>query len=269
MHAQRARWITIVGPGGVGKTRIALELAHETTGEVAFVPLDAVTESEGVLPAIARALGLHATGADISQALSLHLRTRTILLVLDNFEHVTDAAADVAAAISTAGNVLALATSRIPLWIPGERLFELNPFDTDVNTGANVRVPSAAVQLFLDRIPRKPDVIPVDWLDAIAKICRRIDGLPLAIELAAARTRAMSPPALLARLEPMLPVLTQGPRDAPERQQTMTACVAWSYALLSDAEQRVFRRLGVAIGGCTVDAAAAYVAGDDAPPEPA
>jgi predicted ATPase/DNA-binding SARP family transcriptional activator len=230
------RLLTLVGPGGVGKTRLALAAA-ELQPEPVFVSLAPVRELGLVRSAIADALGL----ADES-ALAVWLHPRETLLVLDSVEHLLPAAPIVTELLSAAPGLRVLATSRSPLNLSGEHLYSVQPLSqTD------------AVNLFLERssaVEANPGRATV-----VEDICRRLDCLPLAIELAAARTKTLPPDLLLARLEERFAVLTRGPQDVPERHRTLRATVEWSYDLLEPDEQRVFAGLGVFGGGCTLAAA--------------
>jgi predicted ATPase/transcriptional regulator with XRE-family HTH domain len=247
----QARLTTLIGPAGVGKTRLALAAANQAASQsgvpAAFVPLAAVRDARMVIPAIAQALSLRESGAaGLREVLHRYLAPRRVLLVLDNFEHVLDAAPEVAAMLAAAPGVVVLATSRAPLHLTGELLYEVPPL-----------APAAAAQLFLERSGHTlPAGLPADT-PTVAAICRRLDNMPLAIELAAARTRVLPAQALLARLDHSLDVLRGGPRDLPERQQTLRTAIGWSYGLLTAAEQALFRRLGVFRSGWGVAAAAA------------
>jgi predicted ATPase/class 3 adenylate cyclase len=238
-----ARVVTLTGAGGSGKTRLALQAAADSverfTGGVFWVPLAAINDPTLVEPTIAQAIG--APGA-----LAAHIDEKRMLLLLDNLEQVLpDAAEPLAALVASCPNLRLLVTSRSPLRIGGEREFAVLPLP-EVD----------AVELFRERaFIAEPDA-------AVREICRRLDGLPLAIELAAARTRVLPPDQLLARLERALPVLTGGRRDAPERQRTLRATIAWSYDLLSADERRLFDRLGVFAGGFTLEAAEAVCDAD-------
>jgi predicted ATPase/DNA-binding XRE family transcriptional regulator len=265
------RLITLIGPGGVGKTRLALELARAITEEgsirVVFVPLAAIREPAFVGSAIAEALGL----ADVT-ALDLPSRARVVcedhstFLVLDNFEHVLDAAPLVANLLTSATTLRLLVTSRAPLRVRGEREYALGPLALEAASEALspadlARVP--AVRLFVERVR---DVQPGFQLRSdngrtVIAICRRLDALPLALELAAPWMKVLRAEDLLRRLEQDVLVSTVGPRDLPERQQTMNATVAWSYQLLGPDEQRAFRRFGALPGRFSVDAATAVLAG--------
>ena len=256
--APAIRWVTLTGPGGVGKTRLASELARDLADEwrdgAAFIPLDAVRLAEGLLPAIARELGLHPGGRAIPEMLTEHFRKQHLLLVLDNFEQIANAAPEVAALLDAESGVTVLATSRVPLWLPHERVYDVSPLETDDRSGA-----SAAMRLFLDRAgtgwgSEGELELTAASRQMIAELCRRLDGLPLAIELAAARSTIFSPAALLQRLDRRLPILTGGRKELPERHQTIAACIAWSYEQLPDDARLIFRCLGIVVGGCSRDA---------------
>ncbi len=266
-----ARLITLVGPGGVGKTRLALEVALEIAEarayRVLFVALAAIEDPAFVPSAIVEALGL----ADVTE-IDLPRRARTAcddqptLLVLDNFEQVLDAAPLVAELVTAAPSLRLLVTSRAPLRVRGEREYVVGPLelaaDSETNSPADLaRVP--AVRLFVQRVR---DVQPDFELTSangptVAAICRRLDALPLALELAAPWIKVLTLEDLLRRLEDDVLLSTAGPRDLPERQQTMNATVAWSYQLLNPDEQRAFRRFAVLPGLFPIDAAAAVLAG--------
>jgi len=239
-----ARLITFTGPGGTGKTRLALAAAEEVAPNFPdgafFVGLAAVTDAELVLPMIASALGVNQLSG---QNLERLLGTRRMVLVLDNFERLLDAAPHVAAVLDAGPDVVVLATSRAPLRLTTERIFAVSPLST-----------GDAVALFVERSgsAAAPEV---------EELCMRLDGLPLAIELAAARASVLTPAAILARLGQRLQLLTSGPRDAPERQRTLRATIEWSCDLLDDDAQQLFARLSVFAGGFTLDAAEA-IGGD-------
>jgi non-specific serine/threonine protein kinase len=265
--------VTLIGPGGVGKTRLAVRVAEELrpafADGVAFVPLAAVRDPAFVLPAIATALEVREAGdRAIEQRLSEFLRGRHLLLVLDNLEQVAAAAPRLADLLTACPRLTVLATSRAPLLVSGERTFDVPPLSLprrggDRPPGDDAAVPavdaSEAVRLFIDRAQaaRTDFSLTGANAEAVAEICRRLDGLPLAIELAAARVRALPPPALLTRLERRLPLLTGGARDLPERQRTLRDAIAWSHDLLDPRERTLFRRLAVFAGGFTLDGAEA------------
>jgi predicted ATPase/DNA-binding XRE family transcriptional regulator len=268
-----ARLVTLTGPGGAGKTRLALELARVIAADgatrVVFVPLAAVRSPEFVAPAIAQALGL----SDVA-ALDLPKRARAAcggqptLMLLDNFEQILDAAPLVADLLTSVPSLRVLTTSRAPLRVRGEREFAVGPLaleaDAETTSPADL-ARSPAVRLFLERIR---DVRPDFRLTSangpvVAAICRRLDALPLALELAAPWVKVLTVEDLLRRLTHDALLSTIGPRDLPERQQTMNATVAWSYRLLAPDEQRVFRRLGALRGRFPIEAAAAVLAGPE------
>jgi len=269
------RALTLVGPGGVGKTRLALHAAHAAQERFAdgaiFVDLTPLHDPALALPAVAQALGLTAQGSrPAAEVLAAHLRERQLLLVLDNCEHLLDAAPEVALLRVACPCLRVLATSRVALRVRGEQVYPVPPLAIP----APSRLPPlaaleleqiaaleqvAAVALFVQRA-RAADLafaLSPTNAAAVAAICARLDGLPLAIELAAARVVALPPTALAARLDRPLGLLVGGPRDAPARHWTLRDTIAWSYDLLPTAEQALFRRLAPFAGGCTVEAAAA------------
>ena len=265
------RLVTLTGPGGAGKTRLALELTRQiaVNGSVraVFAPLGAVRDAAFVAAAIAEALGL----LDIS-ALHLSKRVRAscdghpTLLVLDNFEHVLDAAPLVAELLASVAALSALVTSRAPLHVRGEREYVVGPLALNVEADALSPADlarSPAVRLFVGRVrDAQPDFrLTPGNAQTVTAICRRLDALPLALELAAPWLKVLTPEDLLRRLTQDVLFSTVGPRDLPERQQTMNATVAWSYQLLAPGEQRVFRRLGVLSGHFPIEAADAVLAG--------
>jgi non-specific serine/threonine protein kinase len=265
------RLLTLTGPGGVGKTRLALRIAEEVAlafaDGVAFVSLAAITDSDLVLSTIARELGLRETGArSTADLVEDYLRERRLLLVLDNFEQVQTAATHLASLLAACPALVVLVTSRALLRIAGEQRFAVLPLPLPSTTIARA-VPvaasqlaniaaSEAVQLFIARgqaVAPRFDLAPNNAV-AIAEICRRLDGLPLAIELAAAWVRVLPPAALLERLEPRLPLLRGGADDQPERLRTMRDAIAWSYDLLSPEEAQLFRRIAIFAGGLPLEA---------------
>ena len=266
------RLLTLTGPGGVGKTRLAVrlvtDLADRFPDGVWFVPLAPVADPGLVLSVIAQSLGVRELGEQpIAEALAGFLREREALLVLDNFEHVTAAARDVGELLTRATWLTVLVTSRSPLRLYGEHVFEVPPLA--LPTPDQLRVPaslveSEAVRLFLNRARAARAELTLTEENAveIAEICRQLDGLPLAIELAAARTKLLPPSALLSRLEHRLPLLSGGAVDHPARLQTMRNAISWSHDLLTPEERALFRRLAVFSGGWTLDGAE-WVGGED------
>jgi predicted ATPase/transcriptional regulator with XRE-family HTH domain len=266
------RLLTLTGPGGVGKTRLAQEViplgAELATDGMVFVPLAALGDPSLLPATIARALGLHETSTLTPlQTLSAFLRDKHILLVLDNFEHLLAAAQDVADLLAMGPQIRLLVTSRAPLRVRGEHEFPVAPLGTpDLMKSFTLeeiaRFP--AVDLFVRRAQAVNPAFQLsdENVATVAEICARVDGLPLALELLAARTKLLPPRALLARLvagdgRATLRLLAHGARDLPARLQTMRAAIAWSYDLLRPQEQTIFRRIAVFAGGCAVDAAEA------------
>ncbi len=279
------RLVTLTGPGGVGKTRLALAAAAAVVGDfaggVCYVSLAAVAGPDQVALEIADALGVQQSGeGGLAERLVASLRERQLLLVLDNFEPVVEGAPLVATLLTACPALNVLVTSRIRLRISGESERPVSPLRVTpegemaaawpANRSLAARrkpgLHSPAAQLFLERAQAvRPDLgsSPQD-VATITAICQRLDGLPLAIELAAARVNVLLLPDLLARLEQRLPLLTGGPRDAPARLRTMRDAIAWSYDLLDDDEQRLFRGLAIFAGGFTL-AAAEGISGPGAP----
>ena len=259
--------MTLTGPGGTGKTRLALEVGAEALDRypdgVFFVDLSPLTDPALVVPTIAATLGVReVVGQPLLQTLSGFLADKRLLLLLDNCERVLAAAPDVAALLAASPTVSILATSRASLHIRGEREFPLLPLplpaaDRLPPLEELAQVPAVALFVELASASRPDFALTAENAAAVAAICRRLDGLPLAIELAAARVKVLPPAALLARLEQRLPLLTGGGRDLPARQRTMRDAIAWSYDLLAPEEQALFRRLAVFAGGFTLDAAEA------------
>jgi predicted ATPase/DNA-binding CsgD family transcriptional regulator len=261
------RLLTLTGPGGVGKTRLAIRVASELAAEyadgVAFVSLASLTDPERTVDAVAAALEIGQAGAlPLRDALLASLADANLLLVLDNFEHLLSAADLVTDIVLAAPSVKVLITSRTLLRVSGEQAFPVPPLALpapgDAVSPAAV-MESPAVRVFA---MRAASVVPSFALSEatapmVAEICRRLDGLPLAIELAAARVNVLPLPALRDRLGRSLPLLTGGPRNAPRRHQTMRDAISWSYSLSNEDEQTVFRRLAVFAGGFTLDAAEA------------
>jgi predicted ATPase/DNA-binding CsgD family transcriptional regulator/DNA-binding XRE family transcriptional regulator len=259
------RLLTLTGPGGVGKTRLAIQAARDAMPAfpdgVAFVALAPLADPALVIPTIGGVFGLRvAGGRSWHGALHAYLRGKRLLLVLDNFEHILAAAPEVADLLAANPQLKLLVTSRTPLRLRGEQEFPVPPLGLpDLS-----RVPlledvaaAPAVRLFVQRAGEASPAFELTQTNAagVAAICRRLDGLPLALELAAAWTKVLPPTTLLARLDHALPLLAGGPRDLPQRQQTMRETVAWSYQLLAPEEQALFRRLAVFAGGFTLEAA--------------
>jgi non-specific serine/threonine protein kinase len=252
--------VTLTGPGGVGKTRLALQIAADLAGKfvdgVRFVDLTPIRDPDLVPSAIGQALGFREAGdRSVIDLLVDHLQNRKLLLVLDNLEQVIEAAPFISDLLTVCLGLTVLATSRTRLNLGDEFVYPVARLDlpnADRATATDV-ADAAAVRLFVERAQRVQPAFRLEAANAalVAEICRRLDGLPLAIELAAARVGLLAPSHLLARLEQSLPLLTGGPRDAPDRQRTMRDAIAWSYDLLPPGTQILFRRLAVFVGGFT------------------
>jgi predicted ATPase len=247
------RLVTLTGPGGVGKSRVAIEVADRAgslfADGVTFVGLGGVRDPALVVAAVANALTIReAPDRTPLEAVIEHLRERRELLVLDNFEHVLTSGPRISELLAACPGLRVLATSRSVLRLRGEHDVEVHPLPVE-----------DAVRLFVDRAEQvNPNLaLTAENAEPIAEVCRRLDGLPLAIELAAARTRMLTPTALLSRLTSRLTLLTGGARDLPARQQTLRAALDWDYDLLDGEERALFRRLAVCDGGCGFDAAEA------------
>lgn len=258
------RLVTLTGPGGVGKTRLALRSAEELRDRypdgVAYVSLAAVSEPGIVIQSIAQSIGLRDAGPrPVAGLLIDELADKRCLLVLDNMEQIVAAASDIGAVLSACSGIDALVTSRIPLRLSAEQEFPVPPLSLPVRERSGVAEAEAteAVDLFVRRARAvKPDfVLTAANAPTVVAVCRQLDGLPLAIELAAARSKVLSPEALLARLTHRLQLLRGGPHDQPARLQTMRDAIAWSHELLSPEEQRFFRRLSGFAGGFSLEAA--------------
>ncbi len=256
--------VTLTGPGGVGKTRLAIQAAADLASQFAdgasFVSLASLTDPQLVELTVAQALQVsEAEGPAIDERLLAYLRPRQLLLLLDNAEQLLAAAPLATQGLDAAPRLKLLVTSREPLRVRDEQVVPVSPLALpdaehlpDLETLAQV----PAVALFVERVRevQRDFALTADNAQAIAEICRRLDGLPLALELAAARSTVLPPEALLARLEHRLPLLTHGARDVPQRQQTLRNTLAWSYDLLAESEQALFRRLSVFAGGFTLEA---------------
>ena len=248
-----ARLVTLTGPGGSGKTRLALQAGAELRTRfpdgVFFVALAPLRASELVSTAIAETLGLRLEGVEPRDAVVEFLAPRCVLLLLDNSEHLPEVAQLVSELLEVAPRLMLLVTGRSPLRLRAEQELAVGPLPEDT-----------AVELFVARAAAAGRVVEPD--ETVAAICRRLDNLPLAIELAAARTKLLAPPALMERLQRSLELLIGGPSDAPERQRTLRATIAWSHDRLTEPEQALFRRLAVFRGDCALEAIEAVCAAE-------
>lgn len=266
------RLLTLTGPGGVGKTRLALAIATRLLGEfadgVCFVSLATIRDPDFILPSIAQALGVREMpDQSLYERMIGHLRDRALLLVLDNCEHLLAGAVVVANLLAQCPCLTILTTSRARLNLRGEHVLVIPPLALPDTTrlsdlAAVARAPAVALYCRCARAVRAEFSLTAENVAAVAGICARLDGLPLALELAAAHSDTLPPAALLARLTRRLPALTQGGCDRPARQRTMRAAIAWSDNLLSAAERRLFRQLAVFVGGWTLEAAQAVADAD-------
>ncbi|HEV2860948.1 MAG TPA: protein kinase [Pyrinomonadaceae bacterium] len=264
LRSHEARLLTLTGPGGTGKTRLAVEVGRVLLGDfpdgVFVVDLSPLSDPELIASPVAQALGVVETPAcSLADALARHLSDKRLLLVLDNFEHLLGGAPLVSTLLAASAGLKVLATSRAPLRLSAEREYAVEPLEVPVFTSLPPpdelsRVP--AVALFVERARQaKPSFsLTAENARAVAEVCRKLDGLPLALELAAARVKLLTPRAMLDRLDHSLRLLTGGARDLPTRQQTMRGAVGWSYDLLGEEERAVLRRLAVFVGGCTLEA---------------
>ncbi|WP_336027067.1 ATP-binding protein [Geodermatophilus sp. FMUSA9-8] len=268
LRSGTTRLLTLTGPGGVGKTTLALAAARALApgfpGGVAVVELAPVREARSVLPELARVLGGRQPAGPAADAVAARLGDRRCLVVLDNVEHVLDAAPEVAALLARCPGLSVLATSRAALRVRAEREYPLGPLPVPAHADAGTVAASPAARLFLDRAAAAGRPLSLDDATAadVAAICRRLDGLPLALELAAAHARYLPPSALLGRLDDALG--RSRSRDLPERQRTMAAALDWSHDLLTAGEQALLRRLSVLAGGFDLDLARAVSGGEDA-----
>ena len=263
----RTRLVTLVGPGGVGKTSLALQVAAETAGEFAdgayWAPLATIHDAELVLSTVAQALDVRErAGTPLAESVKEFLQERKALLLLDNFEQVLQAAPVVGELLSAAAGLKILVTSRAPLQIRAERELALPPLALPESGGAlspEQARQNPAVALFVERAQAVDASFELNLanVQAVSEIVRRLDGLPLAIELAAARSKLLSVQSILERMDSRLKLLTGGPRDLPQRQQTLRNAIGWSYDLLDEDSQKLFRRLGAFAGDFTLDASEA------------
>jgi predicted ATPase/class 3 adenylate cyclase len=256
------RLVTLTGPGGTGKTRLALQVAAEASEDhpdgVYFVALEPITSADLLMPTIAQSVGMPDPGAATVQRVSEHLGDRRVLLVLDNLEQVDAGAPLIGDVLGQAPRTTVLATSRSPLRVYGEREYPVPPLglpDPRHLPDLEQFTQFESVALFVERaVAVRPDfAIDNANAPAVAEICVRLDGLPLAIELAAARVRVLTPQAILDRLSDRLGLLSGGARDLPERQQTLRGAIAWSHDLLEEADRRAFARISVFSGGATLE----------------
>jgi predicted ATPase/transcriptional regulator with XRE-family HTH domain len=271
---ETTRLLTLTGPGGVGKTRLGLQLAQllesRFSDGATFVALAAIQDAALVVPTIAQILGNERDGARAPGEVAEALLDKHLLLILDNFEHVIGAAPAITELLEACAGVKVLVTSRAPLRVRGEQEFAVPPLRLPAHGPSPDPIALLsqydAVRLFVERARSVEPHFTLTDLNAAAvvEICRRMDGLPLAIELAAAHIRLLSPQAMLSRMEQRSMVLSGGARDLPARQQTLRATIAWSYDLLGLAEQKLFQRLSIFVGGFTM-AAARSVAGGNKP----
>jgi predicted ATPase/DNA-binding SARP family transcriptional activator len=259
------RLLTLTGPGGTGKTRLAVEVARELAPRfdegARFVALAPLADPELVAPGIAKALGIRPSGGGLGlKALRRTLDGKSLLLVLDNYEHLLEAAPLASELAAAVPQLTILATSRAPLHVDGERVWPVAPLDLpadDTSLDPDLLGKHAAVRLFVERARAVQPSFELgeDNADAVADVCIRLDGLPLAIELAAARVAVLPPAAMVSRLDRVLPLLGEGARDAPERQRTLERTIGWSYDLLTGPQRKLLRGLSIFAGGCTLEAA--------------
>jgi predicted ATPase/DNA-binding SARP family transcriptional activator len=264
------RLLTLTGPGGVGKTRLALQIAAAAADRLEdgafFVSLAAVRDAELVIASLAENLGVREqAGTTLAATVAGHLAERELLLVLDNFEQVSAAAGEVATLLAAAPRLRVLVTSRTVLGLRGEQLYDVPPLAVpSLSDGLETILSSDAVRLFERGAHAVDPEFTIDErnAEAVAEVCRRLDGLPLAVELAAARVRALPPKTMLGRLDKRLQFLSGGGLDLEPRQQTLMATIAWSFELLPCSGQELFARLGVFVGGFRLEAAESLIASD-------
>lgn len=263
LEAVRAdRLVSVTGPGGVGKTRLLIEAGHrlesEFSGGTAYIEMAEVAGDDNFIPALAEQLDVkEAEGRSFAAGITTLIGSKRVLLLVDNFEQLVGAAPHVSQLVAACPHLQMIVTSRTPLRLAAEREVRISPLalpPAEETSIEQVRE-SPAVKLFLARAvtPTGQLILTRENASAVAAICRRLDGLPLALELAAARVRLLSPSILLDRLANALDVLTTGARDLPERQQTLRATIDWSHSLLNEDEQRLFRTMSVFSGGCTLE----------------
>lgn len=278
LSGKNVRLLTLTGPGGTGKTRLALQVAAQAAGGfaggVCFVPLADVRDPGLVLSTIAQQLGLRESGGQpLQESLRVYLQPRQMLLVIDNFEQVAAAAPHISGLLGAAAQLKVLATSRSALNLSGEQEYPVPPMQVPEDagkTGPDEVERSEAVQLFVQRAQAALPSFRLTPANAgaVARLCRSLDGLPLAIELAAARVKLLPPEAMLERLGNRLQFLTGGARDLPERQQTLRGAIDWSYHLLDENQKALFARLAIFVGGWSLEAISAVcnpdgILGDD------
>jgi predicted ATPase len=259
------RLITLMGPGGTGKTRLSLQVAQEVLDKfphgVFFVPLVDDTNPDRFISRVAQELEVREGDRPLLENIKDYLRDKSILLVLDNFEQLISAATVVAELLTSAPKLKTITSSRIALQVHGEREYPVPPLDLPSSAEASLEnlTGNESVTLFVERArASKPDfALTADNASAVAEICRRLDGLPLALELAAARIKLLPPQSILARLDDSLKLLTGGARDLPSRHQTLRNTLKWSHELLNEEEKTLYARLSVFVGGFTLEAAEA------------
>lgn len=260
------RLVTLTGPGGTGKTRLSVQVAQEVLDRFAhgvfFVPLADDTDASQFISRVAQQLEVREGGRPLLENLKDYLRDKHILLILDNFEQLISAAPVLADLLTTASQLKIMTSSRVALNLHGEHIFAVPPLElpqTDNDLKVENLVENEAILLFMGRARAvQPSFrLTEENLSAVTEICRRLDGLPLALELAAARVKLLTPQAILARLDDRLKLLTGGARDLPTRHQTLRNTLEWSYGLLQEEERNLYARLGVFVGGFTIEAAEA------------